>query len=200
MDRAGLGLALVWLFSAAPLFLPWQATSARDLSPSALALLPWLVWATLPRTELEPKRPDALAIWLAAPLVVLGLALDRARDHSWADSLLVCGGAAVLVLAYAWSARRCARTRNGRRIYAGAWFALIAGAPALRATLEGVGGALFGPAPVWLHVCARPSPFSWWHGHLHVPASGPGPGLPWPAIGLALLLALCAGREQEGHA
>jgi len=200
MKRGGLGLALVWLLSAAPLFLPWQAISGRDLSPGALALLPWLVWATLPRSELDSRRLDALAVWLAAPLFVLGLALDRARDHTWSDSLLVCGGAALLVFAYAWSAQRCARTRRGRRIYAGAWFALIAGAPALRATFEGIGGALFGPAPVWLNVCARPSPLSWWHGHLHVPASGIGPGLPWAALGLALVLALLAGREQEVRA
>ena len=200
MSRAGLGLAAVWLLSAAPLFLPWQATSERDLSLGALGLLPWLVWATLPGPALERGTRDALAFWLAAPLAVLGFALDRARGHLWTDTLLTCGGSAVLALAYAWSARRCERTPRGRWIYATVWFVLIAGAPVLWMTLEGVGGALFGPVPVWLHICARPSPFSWWHGHLHLPASGPDPGLPWPALGLALLLPLLAGRGHEGNA
>jgi hypothetical protein len=198
MSAAGLGLASVWLLSAAPLFLPWQAGWDRDLSLGALALLPWLVWASLPRGEVERPGIDALAPCLAAPLAVLGVGLDRARGLGWGEALVACGGAAFLALLYAWSASRCARTSRGRRVYAVGWFALIAGAPALARTLESVSGALSGPPPAWLAVCARPSPFSWWQSHLH--ARGPGPALPWAALGLALLLVVLAGREGKERA
>ena len=198
MSAAGLGLALVWLLSAAPLFLPWQAGWDRELSLGALALLPWLVWASLPRGAVERPGIDALAPCLAAPLAVLGVALDRARGLEWPDALLGAGGAAFLALLYGWSASRCARTSRGRRVYAAGWFALIAGAPALARTLESVGGALTGPAPGWLDVCARPSPFAWWQAHLH--ARGTGLALPWAALGLALLLVLLAGRERRERA
>src|SRR5689334_24538220 len=98
MSAAGLGLALVWLLSAAPLFVP-QA-SGSESSPVALACLPWLVWATLPRGKSDSSALERIAPWLAAPLVVLALALARARGEEWGTALGCAGGCVLLALLY----------------------------------------------------------------------------------------------------
>jgi hypothetical protein len=176
MSCAGLGLALVWLLSAAPLFLP-QATES---SPVALACLPWLVWATLPRTKSDPTALERLAPWLAAPLVVLALALARARGEEWGTALACAGGSVLLSVLYFAAARRAAGW-----VYACAWFALIAGAPLLARVLGSAG------APRALELVAQVSPLGWWLARLHPPAPGADLGLPWmaSALGAALWLA-----------
>src|SRR5258705_4934866 len=124
MSCAGLGLALVWLLSAAALFVP--QSSGSESSPVALACLPWLVWATLPRARTEALALERLAPWLAAPLVVLALALARARGEEWGTALGCAGGSVLLAALYFAAARR-----GSGRIYAWVWFALVAGAPLL---------------------------------------------------------------------
>jgi len=189
MSRAGLGLALVWLLSAAALFL--RQASDPGLSPVALACLPWLVWATLPRSGSEPAALDALAPWLAAPLVVLALALERARGHELGGALLVAGASALLAGLYAAAARR------GRRgLYAAAWFALVAGAPLLARVLESAGAPLFGRAPRALELAAQASPLGWSVARLQAPAPGAGLELPWIALGLGAALWLACGRRE----
>ena len=148
MSRAGLGLALVWLLSAAALFL-----APGSGAVPGLALLPWLAWATLPRSGAEPHALDALVPWLALPLATLALALGA--------SLVESAAVAALALLYFAAARACARSSRGRWIYAAAWFVLVAGAPLLAATLESVGAPLYGRAPHWLELGAQLSPLDW---------------------------------------
>jgi hypothetical protein len=186
MSCAGLGLALVWLLSAAPLFLP-QA-SGSESSPVALACLPWLVWATLPRGQCENAALERLAPWLAAPLVVLSLALARARGEEWGTALGCAGGCVLLAALYFAAARRAAGP-----LYACAWFALIAGAPLLARMQESAG------APRALALVAQVSPLSWWLARLHPPATGAELALPWVALALGAALWL-AGRAREGRA
>ena len=181
MSCAGLGLALVWLLSAAPLFLP-QASGG---SPVALACLPWLVWATLPRARLEPGALEQLAPWLAAPLLVLSLALARARGEEWGTALASAGGCALLSFVYFAAARRAAGW-----IYAGAWFALIAGAPLLERVLGDAGP---------LRLVAQVSPLSWWLARMHPPRAGAELALPWVALAFGAALWL-AGRAREERA
>jgi hypothetical protein len=192
MSRAGLCLAAVWLLSAAALFLP-QA-SARELSPMALAFLPWLAWATLPRARSGPEALDRLAPWLAAPLFVLALSLERARGHEWGPTLVAAAGCALLSGLYYAAARR-----DGRRLYSGAWFVLVAGAPLLARTLESAGAPLFGRAPRALELLAQVSPLSWWLARLHTPLPGAALELPWMALALGAALWL-AGRALEERA
>ena len=197
MSRAGLGLALVWLLCAAPLFLPRVLGS--EVSPLALAILPWLVWASLPRSGSESGLVDRLAPALAAPLVVLALALERARGREWGVTLAPAGGLVLLALLYFAAARRTAASRAGRRLYALAWFALIAGAPLLAATLESAGAPLFGGPPGWLATATQLSPLSYWLTRLHTGLPGAALELPWVALALAAALWL-AGRALEARA
>jgi len=189
MSCAGLGLALVWLLSAAPLFLP----QASGSSPVALACLPWLVWATLPRAPRDASALERIVPWLAAPLVVLSLALARARGEEWGTALGSAGGFVLLAVLYFAAARR-----GSGKLYAWAWFALIAGAPLLARVLESTGAPLFGRAPRALELVAQVSPLTWWHERLH-PAVGAGPALPWVALALGAALWL-AGRAREERA
>jgi len=186
MSCAGLGLALVWLLSAAPLFLPQAA--GPDSSPVALACLPWLVWATLPKGRQDDAALARLAPWLAAPLLVLSLALARARGEEWGTALGCAGGSVLLALLYFAAARRAAGP-----IYACAWFALIAGAPVLARMLESTG------EPRALALVAQVSPLSWWLARLHPTRAGAGIALPWIALALGAALWL-AGRAREERA
>jgi hypothetical protein len=190
MSCAGLGLALVWLLSAAPLFLP-QA-SGSDSSPVALACLPWLVWATLPRARTEAVALERIAPWLAAPLVVLALALARARGQEWGPTLASAGGCALLSGLYFAAARRA-----GHALYAWVWFALVAGAPLLARVLESVGAPLYGRAPRALELLAQLSPLSWPLERLAAPAPGAGLALPWLALALGAALWLARGVGEE---
>src|SRR5258705_445645 len=108
MSSAGLGLALVWLLSAAPLFLP----QASGSSPVALACLPWLVWATLPRAQRDNGALEPLAPWLAAPLVVLSLGLARIRTSRCARIRPIAPGLGAL-RARGTDVRAHARARRG---------------------------------------------------------------------------------------
>jgi hypothetical protein len=183
MSRAGLGLALVWLLCAAPLFL--QHSPGGESARLALALLPWLAWASLPRCGSEPELLDRLAPWLALPLLVL--ALGRAAP----GSLAAAGALALLALLYFAAARRSARSVGGRRLYAAAWFALVAGAPLLAGALESAGAPLFGRPPGWLELLAQLSPLSCCAAPLRT-------GLPWMPLALGAGLWL-AGRALEAR-
>ncbi len=191
MSCAGLGLALVWLLSAAALFLPQAAGS--ECSPVALACLPWLVWATLPRARTEAVWLEQLAPWLAAPLLVLALTLARARGQDWGPALASAGGCALLAVLY-----HAAAQRAGRALYAWVWFALVVGAPLCLHTLESAGAPLFGRAPRALELLAALSPLSWWLERLQAPLPGAGLALPWLALGLGAALWL-AGAMGEAR-
>lgn len=196
MRRAELGLGLVWIASAAPLFLELQESWDRDLSLSALALLPWLAWATLPRRAADARGDLALAPWLALPLLVLALALDRAREQTWSAALVAGLGSSALALLFALAAARSATARGPRALYAAAWFALVFGAPALSLALESVGAPLYGRASPFLEFLGRLSPFTWWRSVLHAPENLALAALPWWPAGLAALLLLVARRAR----
>ncbi|MBK7643748.1 MAG: hypothetical protein IPJ19_11995 [Planctomycetes bacterium] len=195
MFGEALGLAVCWLLSAAVLFLPQQNGWERELSPVALALLPWLVWATLPRSRGVTGLLDRLAPALAAPLAVLALALERARGHALAPALASAAAILALAVLFALAAERDARSVLGRRVYAVAWFALVAGAPLAVHTLESAGAPLFGRASNALALAAQLSPLSWWLGTLR---AGAGAGLPWIALALGAALWL-VGRALEAR-
>ncbi len=196
MRREGLGLVLVWLASATPLFLELQSSWDRELSLGALALLPWLVWATLPRTRERAGFDLALAPWLALPLAVLALALDRAREQAWAGALGAVLGSALLAGAFALAAARSARSARGRAAYATAWFALVLGAPALANVLESVGAPLYGRANGVLALVARLSPLEWWRTQIRAPGPAAGLAVPWLPLALAALLFVIAASAR----
>lgn len=178
MSLAGLGLALVWLLSAAALFLAQPAHALPGL-----ALLPWLAWATLPRSGAEAAQLDRLAPWLAAPLCTLALACGAAPAS--------LGEFAAVAFLYFFAARGCGRSGRGRTLYAAAWFALVAGAPLLARTLESAGAPLFGPPPRALEFAAQLSPLSW-------SLSAAPLALPWAPLALGAGLWL-AGRAAAGR-
>lgn len=195
-----LGACAAWILAAAPFFA--DASAFEGSSRAALAALPWIAYAGLPRRE----RGDGLAglafeCALFAPPVALGAWYDAASGMETSDLLVVAGGSLACAALSALAARECARTSAARALYTVAWFTLVAGVPILLATLVLGGSGASGPGPDWLATVARASPLSWSFASL---ASGPNAQhLPFaPAALLAALIAFAflAARRTEPEA
>jgi hypothetical protein len=164
------GFVALWLVSAAPLFLPGASQSLAPCSVSALWATPWLLYLTAPRAR-SPRvgsQPGAwglslLQVLLALlPLLVLVLCFDRALEGRpiWIGATVLL----TALLAAPWIlARHLARSsERAERFVSGAWFAIVLGAPLLRASLELGGAPLLGAAPSWLARGLCPlSPLAW---------------------------------------
>lgn len=157
-------------------------------SLTALAVLPWLVLAPVPRRSNAPAEPAwraALAsACLALPPLFLGAGVDLARGAEPAV-LAATGAAAWLVLLLWSSAAECAARSAARlRVFAALWFVLLPGASALRFALAWVplraGAAEPGRAPLFAL-----DPLLWCH------RWGRAGGLAEPRLG-ELSLAVCA--------
>lgn len=160
-------------------------------SLAALALLPWLALATLPRAERKDgvgekngADPSAPPWWratlfagcLALPPLALGVGIDLARG---AEPLALAPAAAaawVALVLWVGAAERAARAARARAPFAWLWLALLPGAAALRLALAWVPlrassvpagrSPLFALDPlVWCHRWGRP-------GALESPAYG----------------------------
>ncbi len=142
-------------------------------SLAALAMLPWLALAPLPRkhgADAGPFRGALFVGCLALPPLALAAGLDLARGaEPRAHALSVVGAWLALVL-WVGAAERAAGVARARRAYAGLWLVLVPGAAALRLALAwaplsqaraGSGSsAWFALDPlVWCHRWARPSGF-----------------------------------------
>ena len=180
-------LALATLLSLAPACLGWlpgRGWSPEGSSFAALAALPWIALAGLPRPPASAggrAGPLAVAAAALAPLL-LGGALDLRAGvpPGTAAWTVVWGLAATGCLAAA-----AERGRRGRPLaFALAWLALV---PLPAAWLAAGGG---GP---WVQL----GPLAWFAGRVGEP---PSPGLaavPWAAAaGVAALAAIAGGRRS----
>jgi hypothetical protein len=188
MNQSGasvLGACAAWVLSAVPFFV--DASAFAGLSRAALAAVPWLAYAGLPRREREDGSSGiAFELALFAPALALGAWLDAAGGLARVDLYAITGGSVVCAGLSAFAARACARQPATRALYAIAWFTLVAGIPILRATLVLGGATLFGHGPAWLAAIARVSPLQWVLSCLPAEAAHE-----WPFAPIALLAALC---------
>ncbi len=152
-------------------------TLARG-SLAALALLPWLALAPLPRSlrarapispapadSAFPALREALYVGaLALPPLALGAGLDLARGAD-ASALSAAGaGGWLLLVLWVGAAAHAGRTSRARAAFAWLWFVLLPGAAALRLALAWVplraGGAASEPERArWLAL----DPLVWCH-------------------------------------
>lgn len=111
-------------------------------SLAALAILPWLVLAPLPRRRCDASRPawrePLFGACLALPPLCLGVGLDLARGAE-PRALAALSAAAWLVLfLWSWASECAARAARTRSIFAALWFLLLPGASALCCALAWV--------------------------------------------------------------
>lgn len=195
-----LGACAAWILSAAPFFL--DAGAFEGLSRAALAALPWIAYAGLPRRD----RGDALAelafeCALFAPPLVLGLLHDLALGMERAHAAVLVAGSVACALLAALAARESARTQAARTLYTVAWCVLVAGIPVLYAALVLGSASAIGTAPAWLAQIARASPIEWSVANLALDGDAPA----WPFVPAALcaalfVFALLAARRADAEA
>lgn len=129
-------------------------------SSAAIALLPWLALAPLPREA--PLRNGALfAGAFSLPPIALGLGLDLARGFPGRElaSAVVLGW--LLLLAWTFSADLAARSPASRAVYSALWLLSLPGSAALRVALGWASGPRAGaPAHAAL---ASANPLIWIH-------------------------------------
>lgn len=206
-------LILAGALSFAPFAL--AAASGGTLAPRgaswlALALLPWLALAGLPRAPARPGFRASRAAWLlpvalALPPAALGWTADAAA--AGAASRATTTALALLLVVGLWSAAAEAARPSGpaRNAYGLAWLVLVPGT-ALLAT--GLGWASrTAPregAPSWLGLVERVGPLVWGLDRAGAPgASALGPGV-WPAavgnvlVALAVLAAVRVALRRPG--
>ena len=127
-----------------PLAEGWfPALPAASASGAALALLPWLALATLPRVGAPGDAARApcealLAGALALPPLALGAGLDLARGAE-PRALAAFAGCAWLALVLWVASAACAvKAARARCVFGALWLALVPGAAALRLALAWV--------------------------------------------------------------
>lgn len=164
-------LGSVWGLSCVT-FLP--AFADRELSRTALALLPWMLFAGWPAT-----RPSAFverslpALALALPVIVLTVSLDRSSGLALQRSVAL--GGCALVLATVLSAARSAASRSSfspRAVHAGLWFLGCLLLPLLAVTTRPDG-----LSSGWRAIASSASPLAWLLAQ--IPADATRPGGPW---------------------
>jgi hypothetical protein len=175
--RAPRTVGLVWFASAAPFLIEPFTSPGRlaGVSRAALAALPWIAWAGLPRARPSSAGGALLDLALCLPPIALGSWTDLASGIPRGDVVLVAASSALLVLALALAARWASRSRPALRAHAITWLVLVAGIPLLCAALELGGAPLHGPVPAWMAWVARASPIAWIVARLDASAVMSGP-------------------------
>ena len=196
-------LVLAFLVSIAPgalAWLPGRGWSLEGSSWLALALLPWLALAGLPRGV-----PSRAAAGRAGPLAVVGLALpalalaagfDLSAGQPPTGLAHLAGWGLVLIAALALAADR------GGRLHAALWLLTVPAAAFLLHALTRIGSQATSD---FLPRALAASPLAW---PLDAPGAGGvggggGPGLPLGALAVVALLVASGGRgrgraEQDG--
>lgn len=190
--RAALARPLAaWAVSLAGVGLAGAGLTLPGSALAALALLPWIALAGMPRDASRAAAgPLARALaWpcLALPPCALAAALDARAGRTGLAALLA--GGLLLVLLSALAAAAAGRARA----YGWLWLAWVPGAAALLVALRfaPLAGGEAAPAPAWLAWLARAHPLAWaWQ-----PAQ---PAAPWPVVAAALLW--LAARESARRA
>lgn len=169
--------------------------AARALEGSsrlALGALPWLALLGLPRERRAdgPARVWPSELGFAAPLLALGAWFDLQAGLS-ISSVGATGAMAAILLAFLGEARD--RAGSGRA-YGAAWFALVAGAPALAAAL-GSGSSGVGPPFSFL---AFISPIGWaWERTRAAGGEVSGSAFARPLIGTLVIFLIAAGSSRS---
>jgi hypothetical protein len=134
-------LATAFLLAlAVPLAEALSGVTLAQGSTAALALLPWLVLAPVPRatpateSRWEPLRVASCAL----PVLGLGLGLDLARGASRAPLVLGAASAWVALLLWTTAAEHAAAEPRARQVYARLWFVLVPLPAAVRLALAWV--------------------------------------------------------------
>jgi hypothetical protein len=131
----------------------------------ALAILPWLVAAGIPRIAAIDREAARTRNWtplaLALPCAALGLRLDVASGFDLKERLLVAAVSLVLALVLTVAARRAARSPAAHTRHAIAWLVLVPGLPLLVVTLREAGRPLLGEPIGALVAIANATPIAW---------------------------------------
>ncbi len=126
----GTGAALTaWFLAVLPLVLATELEVAAPGGHVALALLPWMALAGLPRSaSSERSNGAALVLALLLPSAVFAARLDVAAGVGPGPVLLVLGVGFAVVLLLGWAAERGAR---GGPFHGAGWWLFVAGPPIL---------------------------------------------------------------------
>jgi hypothetical protein len=187
------GACLVWLASALPFLMEPFLAEGRlaGISRAALAALPWIAWAGLPRAgtssreivrapsvakgapstsaKSAPPSPDEVTplagalfdVALCLPPIALGAWIDIAYGIARSQAAFVAASSALLVLVLSLAARLAARSDVSLRRHAIVWTLFVVGLPLLRGALELGGAPAFGAMPEWITWISRASPLAW---------------------------------------
>ncbi len=196
-DTPLLGACVTWILSAAPFF--FAPSAFEGVSRAALAALPWIAVAGLPRRDRGGGFGGiAVEIALLVPPLALGARLDLAAGMERAHLGLIVAASLVFTAALSFAAREAASERRARGLYAWLWFAFVAGVPILCATLALGGASLFGPPPAILARIAAASPLQWICARLPVDELASAiPYLPLATLVLLVSLGLLAARARH---
>lgn len=173
-------------------------------SLAALALLPWFLFALVPRSRSADGegawRAAAFVALLALPPLALGAGLDLARGAAPGGLLAATGTALFAFVLWRAANEVAARRESARGTYAALWLALVPGAAALRLALVWVPRRGSGEAPgtgllyaldplVWCHRWGREGGLA---GPVFMPALV-------VLIGAALVLAATLASARRGE-
>ncbi len=189
-----LGACLCWFLSAGPFVL--DAGAFAGASRAALAALPWVAWAGLPRRDAAGGwRGVACELALFAPPLVLGAALDVQGGVAPELVWRVACGSALCATTLAGAARAASAARRTRLGYAVAWLVLVAATPLAAGALTWFGSSGFGAPPGWLAALVAASPIAWLVERL--PAAAPASGAGWAVL---VTLLVCVATAWIGRA
>lgn len=195
------GACVAWCLACAPFAL--SESTFGGVSRTALAALPWIAYAGLPRAPAQGRERIVAAlafeVALFLPPVALGAWIDLAFGSPTRGVATIAGASLVLGCLLALAARLSERTAGARQAFAGAWFFAVALGPFLAGALCLGGAPRFGPAPPWLSFAAHASPLGWLLAALD--ARELAPALPWAALAAVLVLfavvVLCARSNSK---
>lgn len=164
--------------------------SLEGCSRLALAAMPWLALAGLPRRLGDGREELALGVELgcALPLLGLGAWLDLRAGSGARELGITALGALALFLPLCLARRRA----RGAPLHGLAWLALVPGGPALCYALSGA----YEPALL----LGQASPLGWSWERARSTAETGWEGLPLAPLAAVLALAIAAGAARRGEA
>lgn len=174
------------------------------LSCSGLALAGWITIAGLPRSARRAppvagsasgaRCPVLLTLAIVLAPLALAVRLDRVAGASWSALTSVCAMGLLLIailVGAAESARASARSSR----YAASWLTLVVGLPVLASAL-GAGAGWPRESVLTRVAAASPAAWAWQRAELAALESRALPYDAIPALVIALLLLLAAGRGR----
>lgn len=196
------GACVAWVLAFVPFTIAEPALAG--VSRLALAALPWIAYAGIPRPSERADRGFksvarelAFETALFVPPLALGAWIDVALGMTHAAAASFAALIVGVCLALGAAARVAARSERGNLVFRIVWFAAILVAPILAGALTLGGAPRFGAAPPWLSFAASASPIGWIVACLRT--SDAAPEFPW-ATAIVVLASLAIGFVARGRA